>query len=515
MDKNHTAVMGTNGRLFRQELVAFLFQARHVSIQIIRTEAQVVNTTALFLQVFGNRAFTIERVNQLNTGFRQGEKGCSGFGSFNSFSTLVFQTKVFQKTFDGFLQVRYGNRYVIQGYDHYRLSLLLKFGHDAGKMKHHARHKKRPNFTTNRPIDLPFKRLTMNTRFDDDMAMHRKICLLVLLFFCHGLHAANGTSAVILQYHNVSPDTPASTSVTPNQFLAHLDWLEQHDFHILPLTDVINTLVQKKTFASDRIAAITFDDANRSVCDQAWPILQARQIPFTLFISTGLIEENAPCQCSWAQLQQMAASGLMTAGNHSHTHPHMISLQALSDPHSWQLMVNREIGKAQALIRQHLGVESRFFAYPYGEYNLQLAEEIRKRGMVGFGQHSGAISYWSDFRALPRFPASGLYASLETLPIKLLSLAFPATATLSADSPIPADSADNPPTLILALTQPLSHKVNCYTGQGVAIPTQEGENSIEATSTKALAPGRHRYNCTSLSNEAGRYYWLSHQWLIE
>ena len=50
-----------------------------------------------------------------------------------------------------------------------------------------------------------------------------------------------------------------------------------------------------------------------------------------------------------------------------------------------------EINQAQQRIQQELGVEEKFFAYPYGEFDDQTYRLISDLGYVGFGQHSGAI----------------------------------------------------------------------------------------------------------------------------
>ena len=47
---------------------------------------------------------------------------------------------------------------------------------------------------------------------------------------------------VVLQYHHISEDTPGITSVTPEQFQEHLDYLLAHDHVVMPLEDVITAL---------------------------------------------------------------------------------------------------------------------------------------------------------------------------------------------------------------------------------------------------------------------------------
>ncbi len=337
---------------------------------------------------------------------------------------------------------------------------------------------------------------------------------LILLLLSLGFSSvAAQSSAVILQYHHVSHDTPPDTSVTPEQFIQHLNWLEKEDFSILALPDIVETLKKGKSFTQDKVVGISFDDAGLSVCDTAWPILQKRQLPFTVFINTEPVEKNYRSQCSWKALKRMAESGLMTVANHTHRHLHMISAEVSQNPDP--SLTRQEITVAQDLLKSRLGQVSHLFAYPYGEYNRALAELVTELGYAGFGQHSGAIGPYSDFSALPRFPASGQHADLKSLSVKLLSLPLPARAEPQSDNPVHLSGKDNPPTLHLTLLEPMSHSLNCFDASGQAIHTTQKGLHIEVVSPKALSLGRHRYTCTARSETPGRFYWLSHQWLVE
>jgi peptidoglycan/xylan/chitin deacetylase (PgdA/CDA1 family) len=324
------------------------------------------------------------------------------------------------------------------------------------------------------------------------------------------------SSAVILQYHHVSTTTPQSTSISPDKFKDHIHWIKDNNFQVLALPELIKTLKNNRYFSRDKVIAITFDDANSSVCDIAWPILEKHQLPFTLFISTEAIEKGYQSQCSWSQLRDMATSGLMTPANHSHQHLNMISSEISSGSSNWKQAMREDILKAQTLIEDKVGNASRLFAYPFGEYNAALATLVTELGFTGFGQHSGAIGHQSDFSALPRFPASGQFADLDTLATKLLSLAFPAKFLASTDNPIQIDSADNPPILTLIFSDnSLLNSTRCYNSAGQALPIQIDDTKLIVAANNKLDSGRHRYTCTSKSNIDKRFYWLSHQWLIE
>lgn len=348
------------------------------------------------------------------------------------------------------------------------------------------------------------------------MLNSKLLFIFTLLLFVFSYQCVANTSAVILQYHNVSETTPASTSITPKTFRTHLDWLKDNDFSVLPLQEIVESLQAQKSLPASKVVALTFDDTHHSVCDTAWPILKEYDLPFTLFINTEAVDRGFQSQCTWSQLKEITQSGLMTPANHSHQHLNMVSNDLLMNKAEWPSLVTKEITKAQALIKENLGQASKLFAYPYGEYNSKLEDIVKELDFIGFGQHSGAIGFHSDFIALPRFPASGTFANLETLSVKLYSRAFPAQISPSIDNPINLTSAQNPPRLIIKPTKAgLIKNINCFNGKGQPIDTRIEQDHLIVQSPDTLTAGRHRYTCTSQSDQAGRFYWISHQWLVE
>lgn len=322
------------------------------------------------------------------------------------------------------------------------------------------------------------------------------------------------SSAVILQYHHVDSKTPASTSVSPQVFKDHLQWLKDNDFQVISIDEMVETLKNKKAFSSNRNVVITFDDANVSVCETAWPILEEKQLPFTVFINTEPLVRSYKSQCKWSTLKAMVDSGLMTVGNHSHTHSHMVSAEFGQG--NWRKAALEDINKTQTILEKELGVKPTLFAYPYGEYNNELAKLVGEMGLIGFGQHSGAIGHHSDFTALPRIPAAGTFSNLKTLATKLRSLPFRAELSFSADNPLLLSGNANPPTMTLKPHNPkLLKRTACYDGVGKRLEMDVKDGLITIKNKETLSAGRHRYTCTAPSPLKGRYYWLSHQWLVE
>src|SRR5690606_24024417 len=118
VNENHAAVVRTGGRCVAEKLITLGFQTRDIFIDIVTAETQVVNAAALVFEELDDRAFATQRMHQLDTGFRQREKCSFGFCGFDILSAFETQAEIFEKPFDGFFEIRYGNRDMVQCNDH-------------------------------------------------------------------------------------------------------------------------------------------------------------------------------------------------------------------------------------------------------------------------------------------------------------------------------------------------------------------------------------------------------------
>lgn len=323
------------------------------------------------------------------------------------------------------------------------------------------------------------------------------------------LRAQPASQAVILQYHHVSTTTPASTSISPADFRAHMDYLAGHGFHVLPLEDIVDALRAGRPLP-DKAAAITFDDGYRSVYDSAYPLLTDLGFPFTVFVNPALVGSNAELYANWEQLREMGAHSV-TLANHTVDHPYLLTHEPGEDDAQWLQRVRREISAAEAVIEKETGQDRKLLAYPYGEYDPRIQQLVRELGYVGFGQHSGPISAGSDFSALPRFPFSGIYASLTTFETKVNSLAFD-VVQLSPDTPITAD-----PSPAAELQFKGSYRLDalaCYDSNSrMQVNAEAGGKQVYRIATTIRHTARRfRYNCTA-PGPGGRYYWYSIPWI--
>jgi peptidoglycan/xylan/chitin deacetylase (PgdA/CDA1 family) len=322
--------------------------------------------------------------------------------------------------------------------------------------------------------------------------------------------AFSQNQAVILQYHHVSTEMPPITSLSPNAFREHMNYLKDNGFTVLPLEEVISSL-KSSTQLPDMTAVITFDDGYTSVYDVAFPVLTEFGWPYTVFVTTGLVESNDRLYATWGQLNEMAEHGA-TLANHTVTHPYLLDRSTSQTESDWLAQVRREIVEAENTLVEQTGQNHKLLAYPYGEYNTEIQELVRELGFTGIGQHSGPAHTTSDFTALPRFPFSGIYASMNTYPTKVQSLAFN-LVDLIPQSPV-TSSPSPEVSLIFAADQIGLSQLTCF-NNNERIESQlqaNDERRYLVTSHVINQSRRFRYNCTA-PGENGKYYWVSIPWV--
>lgn len=332
-------------------------------------------------------------------------------------------------------------------------------------------------------------------------------CLSVL--FCLSLPTQ---SAVILQYHHVSETLPAVTSVSANTFTEHLSYLKQHNFNVIPLNELLDALQQGQSLP-DKTVAITFDDGYNNNYEQAAPILEKFNYPYTIFVNPKLIDEGKSYVMGWDKLRELAKKGALIS-NHSAQHDYLHRTLPDETTNQWHTRIKQDILSSQQRIKEEIGQDYKYLAYPYGEFNNQLQSLVKELGFIGIGQHSGAVSKNSDFSRLPRFPASGFYSKLETLITKLNSRAFSITELTYEDSV----TKQNPPSISIKFDMTDFHKsqLACYvSGIGQAKLEWTAADTVSVNSPKPLNTGRSRFNCTapSITNKDS-YYWFSQPWVI-
>lgn len=356
---------------------------------------------------------------------------------------------------------------------------------------------------SNKVQQLIFKLLVMNRIYKNIFTVIFCSCLLAT---SNNAQAAQN-SVVALMYHHFGDTRYPSTNIRLEQFEQHLQFIEQNNFKVIALQVALEAITNS-TPLPDKSIVITVDDAYLSVYKEAYPRLKQRGWPFTVFVSTDYIDKKFSNYMSWQQMQEMEQNGARF-GNHSRSHDYLIRQFDDETREQWQQRIHDDISYAQKRLQDKLERPVMAIAYPYGEYNIDIANIVQKIGLTGLGQHSGAIGSTSDFRFLPRFPMNENFGEIEGFKSKINSLAMPLLETPQIDPQITTTR----PILKVQLKQALTQLVCYASGQGKIEVNWLDEKTFSVQANTDLPAGRSRYNCTAPSSEPGRYYWFSQLWI--
>lgn len=186
-----------------------------------------------------------------------------------------------------------------------------------------------------------------------------------------GRRPASG--ATLLIYHRIGGGTANELDISTEAFVRQLDRLSGHD--VIPLDAALDRLDAGDASPS---VVLTFDDGFEEVYRNAWPLLRARGLPFTIYLASAyvkapLVWEGATATgpagrgLSWPQLNEMVASGLCTIGNHTHRH---VRPEELTEA---------DLDACSETVERHLGVRPQHFTYPWGVRVPEMEPALRAR----------------------------------------------------------------------------------------------------------------------------------------
>jgi peptidoglycan/xylan/chitin deacetylase (PgdA/CDA1 family) len=338
----------------------------------------------------------------------------------------------------------------------------------------------------------------------------------VILAFSFALStgfASAADEAVVLLYHRFGEDQHPATSVTIDQFEAHLEYLAANGYAVVPLAEVVAS-VRGRAELPERAVAITIDDGYRSVYEQAWPRLRRYGFPFTVFVVTDPVDAHRPDSMTWDQMREMQADGVSFA-NHGSSHRSFVRRRGVASEVDRLQRVRADVEQAARRLDVELSPLEGVIAYPFGEYDTSVAELVADLGYVAFGQHSGVVGPTSDPRALPRFPMAQAWAAIDDFAVKVAARPLPVVAVEPWD-PVTVSRRPRLEVTLAENTDARLDQLACYVGGQGEVPVEwlDGGRRFAVTPRNDLDYGRARVNCTAPAAEGGRFHWFCHPWIV-
>ena len=317
---------------------------------------------------------------------------------------------------------------------------------------------------------------------------------------------AEDSSAVVLLYHRFGENQYPSTNIRIEQLKAQIAQLKSGGYSFMGLTAATEALKNDKKFP-ERTVIFTVDDAYKSFLDVGWPLLKAAGIPVTLFVSTDPVDEANSNYLNWNDIRALQREGV-EIGHHTASHLHMVAAGVETSL--------KDIRRASARFEAELGSVPKLFAYPYGEYSMELAAAVRAEGFeAALAQYSGPVAPWQNQFTLPRFPVNERYGDAERFKLISQTLALP-IGDLIPTGPVLADAA-NPPLLGFTIEEQINglKAMACYPshlGKAAELNFVTARR-LEVRFTKPFPKGRNRINCT-LPAGGGRWYWFGQFYIV-
>ena len=214
---------------------------------------------------------------------------------------------------------------------------------------------------------------------------------------------------LVLCYHAVSSDWEAELAVRPDRLAWQIELLLGREYRPLQFTELVEAT------PGERVFAVTFDDAFRSVYTLAAPILARLGVPGTLFVPTDYVEDQRPLgwagvdrwlttphagemtPASWDEIREMRDAG-WEIGAHSCSHPLLTRIGDEALAH--------ELSHSKAVCQQRLGVPCTSFAYPYGNLDGRVAAAAARAGYRTAGALPGEYGATDPLQ----WPRVGIYS---------------------------------------------------------------------------------------------------------
>ena len=215
--------------------------------------------------------------------------------------------------------------------------------------------------------------------------------------------AAEAGAVPILLYHRLGPVSHDEMTVTTPVVEAQLKAIVDNGYKVIPLAALMAALGDSAVALPERAVVLTSDDGHRSVYTELFPLIQRLKLPLTLFIYPSAIS-NADYAMTWAQLQEMKASGLVDIQSHTYWHPNFNVDRKRLAPAAYDKFVRDQLVKSKEVLEQRLGGKVDLLAWPFGIHDQQLEQAAKAAGYeAAFTIERRPVTRADGLMTLPRF----------------------------------------------------------------------------------------------------------------
>jgi peptidoglycan/xylan/chitin deacetylase (PgdA/CDA1 family) len=187
--------------------------------------------------------------------------------------------------------------------------------------------------------------------------------------------------APILLYHRFGPTVADSMTVTTSVFEAHLKYLRDNGYTVIPLRQLVNYYLGKGAALPPKSVVIVADDGHKTVYSDMLPLVKRYQIPVTLFLYPSCIS-NASYAMTWDQIRELKKTGLFDMQAHTYWHPNFKREKKKLSPAEYEKFVDMQLKKSKSRLEKELDAKMDMLAWPFGIYDDHLISRASEAGYV-------------------------------------------------------------------------------------------------------------------------------------
>ena len=310
---------------------------------------------------------------------------------------------------------------------------------------------------------------------------------------------------ISIMYHRFEENKYPSTNIRIQDFISQISIIEEEGFDFISHNEFDESIQKNNT---NKKILLTVDDGFLSFYSNAWPILKEKKIPFIIFINTETIGSRG--YMNWVQIKEIAQFDFVHIGNHSHSHEYLVDW---SDNE-----IEEDLKTSIKIFKEKLNYQTKFFAYPFGEYKKSYKEIVKKLGFeYAFGQHSGVMDKTKDKFELPRFPINEKYGEEKRFKSILQTIPFPYLKITPEEKYL--NPKNNPPNVSITFFEngPNFENITCYSNEEDKWRKSKikfiNNNQLDILLEGKFTTERGRINC-SLREDTGEWRWLGIQFVI-
>jgi len=228
-----------------------------------------------------------------------------------------------------------------------------------------------------------------------------------IMVFCYH-RILNDNDTMVKSVESLTPNNQLHVyNVNVSEFKKQMQFLHQHHIKVISTAQMISMLKNNQP-VHGKYVVLTFDDIDRTMAENAAPIMKHYGYPFTASIITGSTGQYIGGEqlATWSQIMKLYRSEgtKMTLGVHTNNMHYLVKgTPAFNLKRNYPKFV-RDYATSQKVMKQKTGQTTPIFTYPYGSGTPLVQNFLvhQPRLQVIYTLNNGIVTNENDLKLAPR-----------------------------------------------------------------------------------------------------------------